>query len=96
MDDARMNCPSDEALVRFFRREAGRAEIEALADHVRRCPRCRVRFEALRLVEAEVLSRREEFLGLARKSLGERRRGGKNPGSPEASGFGRQKPRRLY
>jgi hypothetical protein len=78
MDDARTNCPSDEALVRFFSREAGRAEIEALADHVRRCPRCRVRFEALRLVEAEVLSRREEFLGLAGKSLREIKKAAKS------------------
>jgi hypothetical protein len=78
MDDVKKNCPSDEALILFFRRETGRAEIEALADHVRLCPRCRVRFEALRLVEAEVLSRREEFLGLAGKSLGEIRGAAKN------------------
>jgi hypothetical protein len=78
MDDARTNCPSDAALIRFFSREAGRAEIEALADHVRLCPRCRDRFEALRLVGAEVLSRREEFLGLAGKSLREIKRAAKS------------------
>jgi len=71
MDEAKANCPSDQALTRFFRREAGRAEIEALADHVRLCPRCRVRFDALRLVEVEIRSRQKEFLVLARKSLAE-------------------------
>ena len=77
MDEAKTSCPSDEALTRFFRREAGRAEIEALADHVRLCPRCRIRFDALRAVETEIRSRQKEFLALAKRSLREADKAGR-------------------
>jgi hypothetical protein len=77
MDEAKTNCPSDEALISFFSRDRVRAGIEALADHVRLCPRCRIRFDALRAVEAEVRSRESEFLALAKRSLREADKAGR-------------------
>jgi hypothetical protein len=82
MDDDKTVCLADEALKRFFGREAGPAEIEALADHVRRCPRCRIRFDALRLVDVEVRSRKREFLALAGRSLREWKRSEKQKALP--------------
>ncbi len=73
MDETRTACPTDEALFRFFRREADRGEVEACADHVRACPRCRLRLEGLRAVEAEIRPRQRHFISLARRSQREQR-----------------------
>ncbi len=73
MDENRMTCPTDEALARFFGRTADRDEVEACADHIRACPRCRLRLEALQAVESELAARLGEFVPLARRSLNAQR-----------------------
>ena len=71
MDAGKSCCPQRDAFEKFFLNDAGRAEREALADHVRVCPNCRARFDMLRELGADVRARRAEFLALAAASARE-------------------------
>jgi|GEM_PF-6964521 len=54
MRDPFKQCPDHAALARAFFGEAGGAEQEALARHVLRCPRCRLKLDVLRQLHREL------------------------------------------
>ena len=66
-------CPSPEALAKSLQTELSAGERETLIDHVLACPECRVRFDVLREVQAEIRANQSHFRSLAAQSRRELR-----------------------
>ena len=66
-------CPPREKFEKFFRSESRPSSGRRLVDHTLDCPACRIRFDVLREVSAEIHGRLPEFEGLAAASLDEAR-----------------------
>jgi len=47
-------CPSDETLTKAFQNDLSKRKKDNLVDHIFNCPRCRIKFEALTKIQAEL------------------------------------------